>query len=169
MEFNILTLLMIGILVQLIFNGGFMMSISTEKILELTTTIQLREAFPIMKQLRLDLDEKTYLDLLNEMQKDGYRLFALVAEDNIIALAGLSLRVNFYSKRHVYIYDLVTDASHRSLGCGERLLNYIHNWSKENGAEYVALESGIQRIDAHRFYEDKFNYEKWCSSFRKKL
>lgn len=107
-----------------------------EKILELTTTVQWKEAFPIMNQLRSDLVEKTYLDLLSEMKEDGYRLFALFSEGNIIALAGLSLRVNFYSKRHVFIYDLVTDASHRSLGYGERLLNFIHNWAKENGAEY---------------------------------
>ncbi|KAA0966045.1 GNAT family N-acetyltransferase [Sporosarcina sp. ANT_H38] len=146
-----------------------MVSISTEKILELTTTVQWKEAFLIMKQLRLDLVEETYLDLLSEMKIDGYRLFAFFSENTIVAVAGLSLRVNFYNKRHVFIYDLVTDASHRSLGYGERLLTYIHKWSKDNGAEYVALESGIQRTDAHRFYEEKFNYDKWCSSFRKKL
>lgn len=142
---------------------------ATEKILELTTTEQWKEAFPIMNQLRTDLEETVYLELLSEMKADGYRLFALFAEDNIVALVGLSLRVNFYSKRHVFIYDLVTDAAKRSLGYGDKLLNYIHHWAKENGAEYVALESGIQRIDAHRFYEKKFNYDKWCFSFRKQL
>ncbi|MFJ8265961.1 GNAT family N-acetyltransferase [Peribacillus asahii] len=145
-----------------------MMKNSTE-ILELTTTDQWKKAFPIMKQLRSDLVEETYLELLDEMKNDGYRLLALFVEDNIVALAGLSLRVNFYNKRHVFIYDLVTNASHRSLGYGERLLNYIHNWAIENGAEYVALESGIPRIDAHRFYEEKFEYDKWCFSFRKKI
>jgi GNAT superfamily N-acetyltransferase len=150
-------------------NGGDTMKESNENILELTTTVQLKEAFPIMNQLRTDLEEKTYLELFSEMKEDGYRLFALFAEDNIVALAGLSLRVNFYSKRHVFVYDLVTDADHRSHGYGERILNYIHNWAKKNGAEYVALESGIQRFDAHRFYEEKNNYDKWCFSFRKSL
>lgn len=146
-----------------------MMKNSVEKILELTTTEQWKQAFPIMNQLRSDLVEETYLNLLSEMKVDGYRLFALFSGDNIVALAGLSLRVNFYSKRHVFIYDLVTDTSHRSLGYGERLLSYIHDWSKENGAEYVALESGLQRIEAHRFYEEKLTYDKWCYSFRKRL
>jgi GNAT superfamily N-acetyltransferase len=144
-----------------------MMKNSTEIILELTTTDQWIEAFPIMNQLRSDLVEETYLDLLSEMKEDGYRLFALFAEGHIIALAGVSFRVNFYSKHHVFIHDLITDASHRSLGYGEKLLSFIRNWAKENGAEYVALESGIQRMDAHRFYEEKFNYDKWCYSFRK--
>lgn len=146
-----------------------MMKNSAANIIELTTTAQWKDAFPIMNQLRTDLVEETYLDLLSEMKKDGYRLFALVVEDQIVALAGLSLRVNFYSKRHVFIYDLVTDATHRSHGYGEKLLTYVHNWAFKNGAEYVALESGIQRADAHRFYEEKFNYDKWCFSFRTKL
>ena len=142
---------------------------STHKFLELTRTDQFETAFPLMKQLRLDLTMETFLELLGQMIKDGYRLFALFAQNQIVALAGVSLRTNFYSGRHVYIYDLVTDVSKRSHGYGESLLNFIHEWAKENGAEFVALESGIQRTDAHRFYEDRMDYDKWCFSFRKKL
>lgn len=140
-----------------------------ETISELTNTTQWLEAFPIMKQLRTDLTEETYIELLQDMSKDGYKLYAMSVEDKIVALVGLSWRINFYNKRHIFIYDLVTDVSQRSFGYGEKLLKYIHDWAKENGAEYVALESGLQRSDAHRFYEDKLNYDKWCYSFRKTL
>lgn len=143
--------------------------IPIENIVELTTIKQWEEAFPVMKQLRTDLVIENYLELLGEMKKDGYRLFAFYAGNRIVALTGISLRVNFYSKRHVFIYDLVSDVDHRSQGYGEKLLNYIHIWAKENGAKYVALESGLQRIDAHRFYEEKLHYDKWCYSFRKTL
>lgn len=142
---------------------------SIETIQELTNKEQWLEAFPIMNQLRRDLTQKTYLELLEEMWKDGYRLYALYKDNQVVSLAGLSWRVNFYNKRHVFIYDLVTDSAHRSFGYGEKLLSYIHNWAKENGAAYVALESGIQRNEAHRFYEEKLDYDKWCYSFRKTL
>ena len=145
------------------------MKISTGNIIELTTMEQWTDAFPIMSQLRSNLTVETYLELLSQMKKEGYRLFALFSEDKIVALVGLSWRVNFYSKKHVFIYDLVTDASKRSHGYGETLLNFIHGWAKENGADYVALESGIQRIEAHRFYDEKLHYDKWCFSFRKTL
>ncbi|MEH7884339.1 GNAT family N-acetyltransferase [Bacillus sp. JJ1609] len=136
---------------------------------ELINNEQLLEAYPVMKQLRTDLTEETYFELLNQMKKEGYQLFALYDEEKIVSLAGLSWRTNFYNKKHIYIHDLVTDASARSRGYGESLLRYIHNWGKGNGAEFVALESGIQRKDAHRFYEEKLNYDKWCYSFRKTL
>ncbi|WP_316572933.1 GNAT family N-acetyltransferase [Neobacillus sp. YIM B06451] len=140
-----------------------------ENIQELTSQEQWIEAFPVLNQLRTDLTEESYLELLQEMQKDGYKLFALYNNNRIVSVAGLSWRVNFYNKRHIFIFDLVTDIEYRSFGYGEKLLLYIHSWAKEQGAEYVALESGLQRINAHRFYEEKLDYDKWCYSFRKPL
>lgn len=145
------------------------MNSPNECITELTTIKQWVQAFPVMKQLRTDITEHTYLNLLNEMRKEGYRLFAFSINEQIVSLAGFCIRTNFYNKRHVYIYDLITDSSHRSRGYGENLLRYIHHWSLENGAEIVALESGVQRTEAHRFYEEKFDYDKWCFSFRRIL
>ncbi|MGR3763021.1 GNAT family N-acetyltransferase [Rossellomorea sp. NS-SX7] len=140
-----------------------------QAIRELTERNDWIEAFPVMKQLRTDLTEETYLELLEAMRKDGYVLFGYYHEKRLVSLAGLSWRVNFYNKRHVFIYDLVTDSAHRSSGHGEKLLDFIHQWAGENGAEYVALESGVHRTDAHRFYEDRLHYDKWCYSFRKTL
>lgn len=148
---------------------GVNMSSTAETIQELTNKEEWIDAFPVMKQLRTELTQETYLELLEEMRQDGYTLFALYKDNQIISLAGLSWRVNFYNKRHVFIYDLVTDPAYRSSGFGEKLLSYIHHWAKENGAEYVALESGIQRDQAHSFYEEKLDYDKWCYSFRKTL
>ena len=72
-----------------------------------------------------------------------------------------------YSERHIFVYDLVTDEEYRSLGYGEILLHYLHKWGKENGAHYIALESGIQRTSAHRFYEDRLGYENGAFLFEK--
>ncbi|WP_427110212.1 GNAT family N-acetyltransferase [Lysinibacillus xylanilyticus] len=141
----------------------------TVTIKQLTSQQEWMEAYPVMAQLRAELTLEKYLLLLKEMTRDGYMLFALYENMQIVAVAGLSWRVNFYSERHIFVYDLVTDEKYRSRGYGEKLLQYLHQWGKENGAHYIALESGIQRTSAHRFYEDRLGYEKWCYSFRKTL
>lgn len=141
----------------------------TVTIKQLTSKQEWMEAYPVMAQLRAELILEKYLLLLKEMTRDGYMLFALYENMQIVAVAGLSWRVNFYSERHIFVYDLVTDEKYRSRGYGEKLLQYLHQWGKENGAHYIALESGIQRTSAHRFYEDRLGYEKWCYSFRKTL
>lgn len=136
---------------------------------QLTTQEEWVEAYAIMVQLRTELTLENYLQLLEEMMKDGYSLFALYKNKEMVAVAGVSWRINFYNKRHIFVYDLVTDEAYRSCGYGEKLLAYIHQWGKENGAHYIALESGVQRNNAHRFYEERLGYEKWCYSFRKEL
>ncbi|MBM7644956.1 GNAT superfamily N-acetyltransferase [Scopulibacillus daqui] len=145
------------------------MALSTENIVELTEENQFLEAFPVVNQLRTDLTEESYMEFLTQMRQNGYKLFAIYGEEGIAAVAGVSLQVNFYNKKHAFVYDLVTDEKYRSQGYGYKLLSYIESWAKLNGAEFVAIESGIQRKDAHRFYEKKLNYNKWCYSFRKPI
>jgi len=94
---------------------------STEKIIELINQDQYLEAFPVLKQLRIDLTEESFLELLQQMKQNGYKLFALYDENRIIALTGVGLQVNFYNKKYVFVYDLVTDEKHRSKGYGYKL------------------------------------------------
>ncbi len=145
------------------------MTIMTETIMELISVEQWEEAYPIITQLRTNLDKHSYFELMDEMRKDGYRLFAFYRGEEMAAVIGISVRVNFYNKRHVMVHDLVTNEEERSQGIGEKLLAFIHDWARENGAKYVALESALPRTDAHRFYEEKLDYDRWSYSFRKEL
>ncbi len=137
---------------------------------ELQSTEEILQAFPTMKQLRTHLDEDTYLELVKEAQeKDHYKMFALFDEGEIVAVTGIMSMITLYYGRFVWVCDLVTDANHRSKGYGEKLLTYVHKWAKENNYETVALSSGLQRIDAHRFYEDKMEYDRVSFVFKKPL
>ncbi|CAI6076651.1 GNAT family N-acetyltransferase [Cohnella sp. JJ-181] len=127
------------------------------------------EAYPVMRELRTHLDRDEYLALLHGMKDEGYKMFALYEQDRIVAVTGLIVLTNFYFGKHVFVYDLVTKASARSKGHGEVLLAYVHRYAAENGCAMVALESGISRVEAHRFYENKMGYQKLGYSLTKKL
>ena len=117
------------------------MKIPVENIVELTVEHQFLQAYPILSQLRPDLTLMEYLELVNDMRKEGKQLFALYHDTSIVALAGVSWREDPYNERYIYVHDLVTDVNHRPSGLGYSLLSYIHNWAKEYGAEYITLES----------------------------
>ncbi|MDQ0340808.1 GNAT superfamily N-acetyltransferase [Caldalkalibacillus uzonensis] len=142
----------------------------TLAIKELHTRNEIIEAYPVMKQLRAHLDESSYLELVIEAQeKEGYKMLALLDDDEIVAVVGFQPMITLYYGRFVWVCDLITDANKRSKGYGEKLLTYVHEWAKENNYESVALSSGLQRVDAHRFYEDKMNYEKVSYVFKTSL
>ncbi|MBO1005058.1 GNAT family N-acetyltransferase [Pseudogracilibacillus auburnensis] len=140
----------------------------TLTIKELQSQKEILEAFPVMNQLRTHLDEKTYLDLVIEAkEKDMYQLFALYDLGEIVAVTGFKPMITLYYGRCVWVCDLVTDNNKRSNGYGDILLSYVHEWAKENGYQSVALSSGLQRTEAHRFYEEKMGYDKVSYVFKK--
>ncbi|MFD2831255.1 GNAT family N-acetyltransferase [Corticicoccus populi] len=137
---------------------------------ELKTSEEILCAFLIMKTLRTHLTEKEYLELVNEaMEKDSYHLYALYDEGSMVAVTGFKPMITLYYGRFVWVCDLVTAPEARSKGYGETLLSYIHRWAEENHYESVALSSGLKRTDAHRFYEDKMNYDKVSYVFKHEL
>jgi GNAT superfamily N-acetyltransferase len=137
---------------------------------ELKNEKEWKEAYPVMKQLRTHLDEGQFLDLVQEAtQKEHYKIAALYDNEKMVAVTGFMPMITLYNGRFIWVCDLVTDSNSRSKGYGEALLNYVHNWSKENGYDIVSLSSGLQRTDAHRFYEYKMEYDKVSYVFLKRL
>ncbi|WP_010676841.1 GNAT family N-acetyltransferase [Bacillus timonensis] len=136
---------------------------------ELKNADEWKMAFPIMKQLRTHLELEEFVALVTEMQPQGYRLFALLDEGKIVAITGVAQQLNLYYGKNLYVYDLVTNESSRSKGYGEALLSFVHELARDLGCGKVALTSGLQRGDAHRFYEDKMGYERKSYAFVKDL
>ncbi|MGN7287388.1 GNAT family N-acetyltransferase [Shouchella rhizosphaerae] len=137
---------------------------------ELQSEKEILAAFPVVKQLRTHLDESEYLEFVIEAQgKDRYKMLALFEEDEIVAVIGFKPMVTLYYGRFVWVCDLVTDQKKRSKGYGEKLLTYVHEWAKNHHYEQVALSSGLQRESAHRFYEQKMDYEKVSYVFKVSL
>ncbi|OZI12850.1 GNAT family N-acetyltransferase [Bacillaceae bacterium SAS-127] len=137
---------------------------------ELVTEEEVMSAYPVMNQLRTHLEEQTYLDLVLEAkEKEQYKLCALFHDEEIVAVIGFQPMTTLYYGRFVWVCDLVTAVDKRSKGYGEKLLTYVHEWAKTHRYESVALSSGVQRIDAHRFYEQKMNYDKVSFMFKHTL
>ncbi len=137
------------------------------KIVELQSHDEILQAFPVMSQLRTHLNETTYLGLVTEAkQMDMYKMFALYDHEEIVAVTGFKPMITLYYGRFVWVCDLVTSERKRSSGYGEKLLTFVHKWAEENGYESVALSSGLNRGDAHRFYEEKMDYDKVSYVFK---
>ena len=127
------------------------------------------ETFPVMNELRTQLDLDMYRDLLARMQPEGYRLFVLRSEGTIHAVAGVALGTNLYFGRYLWVYDLITTGSSRSKGYGKALLDHLEELARSEGCDTIALASALQRKDAHRFYEEKAGFQKVSYTFRKDL
>jgi len=57
-----------------------------------------------------------------------------------------------HAGRVLYVDDLVTDAASRSHGHGDRLFDWLVAHARALDCDNLLLDSGTQRVDAHRFY-----------------
>ncbi|MCY7782262.1 MULTISPECIES: GNAT family N-acetyltransferase [unclassified Bacillus (in: firmicutes)] len=137
---------------------------------QLTTKEEWAESYPVMNELRTDLDKETYLQRLEAcVRKESYMLFALYEDTAIRALCGALPRVSIHQGEYLWVADLVTTAPCRSKGYGKMLLHYAADWARKAGFGSVSLSSGLQRKDAHRFYTDKMGFTIESYLFRKQV
>lgn len=122
------------------------------QIRELALT-ELDVAYDVVKELRTQLSYDEYEDLVYGMRHQEYKIYGIFERGELVTYAGVSVQVNLYWKRHLFVYELVTRSSHRGRGYGREMLNYLRDIARMFQCERIALTSGHQRSDAHRFYE----------------
>jgi GNAT superfamily N-acetyltransferase len=115
---------------------------------------QTAATWPVMRQLRPHLDLEQYLTAVARMRAtDGFRLLAASVDGRIGAVAGFRTMEMLYCGRILSIDDLITDETMRSKGLGAALLDWLTREAQSLGCGQIHLDSGVQRLDAHRFYE----------------
>ena len=110
-------------------------------------------SFALMSRLRPRLSREDYLAAVPRlMASTGYRLVGL-EDDGLRALAGIRIGEWLHGGRYLEVEELVTADADRSRGYGRALLAWIAAHARAQGCRQLRLVSGVQRVDAHRFYE----------------
>ncbi len=109
--------------------------------------------YPVMKELRPQWERDPFLSQVRHQEKAGYRLAFGEESSGVVAVAGFRIGENLSWGRFLYIDDLVVLPSVRSKGYGAALLSWLKDYAAQAGCRQFHLDSGMQRLDAHRFYE----------------
>ena len=114
---------------------------------------EIMDCFAVMLQLRPHLTRETFLARARSQMQEGYHLACAMKGETVIAVAGYRFSQSLSWGKYLYVDDLVTDAAKRSQGAGKALLQWLIAEAKRHDCAELHLDSGIQRKDAHRFYE----------------
>jgi len=123
---------------------------------------ELYTVYDLLKELRESLSYDEFEDLIYDMRHMEYKMIGLLERGELVSYAGVAVQTNLYHKRHLYIFDLVTQKAFRSRGYGKMMMEYLCDYAKTAACENLVLSSVLQREEAHRFYEkevfDKKSY-----------
>jgi GNAT superfamily N-acetyltransferase len=67
-----------------------------------------------------------------------------------------------------YISSIISNIEERKKGYGSKMMDHVKELAKERGCHAIVLDSGMPRIEAHKFYE-KYGFEKCAYCFELKL
>lgn len=123
------------------------------EIIKIKTEDEIQACFIVLAQLRPNIKAEEFLEQVLSQFKCGYQLAAVLDENSVMAVAGYQLSENLAWGKYLYIEDLITNQKNRSSGYGKKLLSWLHDEARKNNCVQLHLDSGIQRKDAHRFYE----------------
>jgi GNAT superfamily N-acetyltransferase len=130
----------------------------------------LPRAEPVHRQLRDRLPPgfDGWRQILQTVFANGGRMTLAVEGEAVKGVALWRIIENTYEGRRLYVDDLVVDAACRSRSIGRRLVGWLEDEARARSCAVLALDSGAQRREAHRFYfREGFFIASFC--FRKGL
>jgi GNAT superfamily N-acetyltransferase len=87
-------------------------------------------------------------------ESDRAELLLAYAGDEVAGLCCVFIDIaSVRFGQRAWVEDLAVDPARRSQGTGKALLDAAKDWARERGASHLELDSGLDRADAHRFYE----------------
>jgi GNAT superfamily N-acetyltransferase len=111
----------------------------------------LAAAEAVHRQLRPHLPAD-YAGRMKEVFASGAEMAVAVEEGRVAGITVFRVVEKTFSGRELYCDDLVTDETRRSGGVGAALIEYMVRESRARGVDTFALDSGVQRAQAHKFY-----------------
>ena len=115
----------------------------------------IHKCWEVLKALRPHLDEGRFASLIAEMITEGYQLTFVEEQGKAVSAIGFRYLQFLYNGKHFYIDDLSTLPESRGKGYAGKLVDYVIELAKQKGYDYVTLDSGYQRFDAHKLYLNK--------------
>jgi len=114
-----------------------------------------------------DIDVAVRLNKIKD--QSNYITFIAEYANKVVGFIGLIRGIAYeINGEYVRVAALATKQEFQNMGIGSKLLEEAENYARKINAETIVLNSGIQRIQAHEFYE-KRGYIKKGYSFRKNI
>lgn len=99
-------------------------------------------------------------DMENRMKRiesiPNYYTYVATVNDIVVGMIGVRFNYTYTSNKiKTQISALVTKKEYQGQGVGKALINYIEEFTKNKGSDFLYLTSGIkeERVHAHDFYK----------------
>lgn len=98
---------------------------------------ELLSAYEVLSQLRPALSYKEFEDLIYDMRHMEYKMFGIMEGEKLITYAGVAVQTTLQDKRHLRVFDFITDQNSDASKYDAIMLEYLHDYAKIGMCEKV--------------------------------
>ncbi len=131
--------------------------------------VELTLAYEIIKQYMNHLTYKEYEDLIYQMVKENYKIILLLNEEKPITYAGIKIETNLLEKRHIRIYELMTDKNENKSYYEDQMLSYLVDYTKINMCSNILVSTNLDNGISMKMLISKNNFIQTQALYRKNL
>lgn len=110
------------------------------------------EIMPLISSLNPTIDQECLRDRMLSMLQMDYLCFGLYQGQRLLGLCGAWTTVRLYCGKQLELDNLVVSPESRSLGVGEKLIDHILAWAKDNAYDSCELNTYVVNDKSHKFY-----------------
>ncbi len=114
---------------------------------------------PLLRVLNSTIPEVLLRERLGEMVGQGYQCAGLYDGGRLIGICGLWILTKYYVGKHVEPDNVVILEEYRGRGLGKRLMEWVHEFAKSQGAIASELNCYLPNERGNAFWE-KEGYRK---------
>jgi len=81
-----------------------------------------------------------------------YKTFVALFDNNVVGFISV-MSMLWIMSENIFIQCFAVRNEYQNKGIGAKLIKYIEDYAKVKGIAGVGLQSGVQRVAAHTFYE----------------
>lgn len=105
---------------------------------------ELEQAYTVVRQLRPELSYKEFEDLIYDMRHTEYKMLGIFERGELVTYAGVSVSTTLRDKRHLCVYDFVTDKKESMNTYPEMMRKYIQDYAKTYMCEKILFLDELQ-------------------------
>jgi len=98
---------------------------------------ELYTVYEVVKQLRIGLSYKEFEDLIYDMRYMEYKMIGILENDELITYAGVCIQTTLKNKRHLKVFDFITDEKYDFKKYDEIMKEYLYDYSKTGMCESI--------------------------------
>ncbi len=123
---------------------------------------------PLLKHINNYTEETVLKARVLEMCEQHYKCIGVYMNQELIGIAGLWFLTRHYAGRMIEPDHVIIKETYRNKGIGNKLFDWIHTYAKAHNYEAIELNTFIENMKSHKFYENQ-GYKKLGLHFVKKI